>query len=89
MVVADTILVPSRRPRRLDTPKEAPCDEDAEGVVHRLMRDRPDLRSDELGHAVGGDVRLTSHCAQHRQSLSGHLNAALAKEMNGVGCHTR
>ena len=79
VVVADPRLEASRGAGRLDAPDESPADEDAKGVVHRLERDGPDLRPDDIGHGIGGNVGLTRDGAQDGQSLGSDLNATLTK----------
>ena len=56
VVVADAIFETSRRPGGLNAPDEAFGDQEAEGVVDRLERDRADLGPDDLSHAVGRNV---------------------------------
>ena len=85
VVVADPILVAGRRSGGLNTPDEAFGDQDAEGVVYRLERDRADLDPDERAHFVGRDVRATGHSAQDSQSLRRDLNAALTEKFCRVG----
>jgi hypothetical protein len=87
VVVADAILEACGRPGGLDAPEEVFGHQDAEGVVHRLERDGPDLGPDDLSHAVGCDVRLTRHSPQDSQSLGRDLNAALPKEVSRVSSH--
>jgi hypothetical protein len=87
VVVADAILEARRRTRGLNAPDQTFGDQEAEGVVHRLERDGPDLGSHDLGRAIGGDVRLTRHRSQDSQSLGGDLNAALAQEVSRVDGH--
>jgi hypothetical protein len=73
----------------LNAPDEAFGNQDAQGVVHRLQRDRPDLAPDNIGYAVGRDVGLTCDRPQHSQSLGGDLNTTLAKKISGVGAHAQ
>jgi hypothetical protein len=87
MVVADAVFESRRRSRGLNAPEQTRGDQHAQGVVHRLQRDRANLRPDGLGHGVGRDVRLSSHRAQHRQPLGRHLNAAFSKKPRRVGHH--
>ena len=84
MVVADAILEASRRSGGLNAPDEAFGDQEAESVVHRLERDGADLGPDDLGHAVGGDVRLPRDRPQDRQSLGRDLNPVLTKEVGRI-----
>ena len=84
VVVADAIFEASRRSGGLNAPDQAFGDQHAEGVVHRLQRDGADLGPDDLGHAVGRDVRLTRDRPQHRQSLGRDLNAAFTKKRRRV-----
>ena len=87
MVVPDPILEARRRTGRLDPPDEALSDQDVERVVYRLQRDGADFRPDNVGHAVGRDVRLRGNRAKHRESLGGDLNPALTKEVGRVVRH--
>ena len=89
VVVPDPSLEASRRAGWLNAPDDPFTDQDAEGVVHRLERDRTDLRSDGLGHAIRGDMRLTRYRAQHSQPLGRHLKAVLTKKLRGVSHHPR
>jgi hypothetical protein len=73
VVVPDAGLEASRRAGRLNAPDDAFTDQDAECVVHRLERDRPDLRPHSLGYAIRGDMRLTRHHPQHSQPLGRYL----------------
>ena len=87
VVVADAIFEASRGSGRLDAPDEALGDQHPEGVVHRLERDGPDLRPDDIGYGIGGNVGLTRDGAQDGQSLCRDLNAALTKKVSRVGQH--
>lgn len=87
VVVAHTRLESRWRPGRLNAPDEAFGNQDAEAVVDRLERDGPNLGPDGFGHGVGRSVGLTRDGPQDGQSLGGHLNAALAKEIGRVGGH--
>jgi hypothetical protein len=69
----------------LYAPNEALRDQNGERVVHGLPRDGADLTSHDLRHHVGADVGLTRDGSQDSQSLGGHLNAMLAKEI-GLIC---
>jgi hypothetical protein len=89
VVIADPILVPSRRAGGLDAPDQAGDEQDAKGVVHRLERDRPDLSPRDVGHSISGDMRLTGDGAQYRQSLGRHLNTVSAKKIGRVRSHRR
>jgi hypothetical protein len=62
-------------------------DEQREGVVDRLERNRTDIRADPFGHAIRGDVRLTGDDAHDREPLRGDVNAALAQERGRVAVH--
>ena len=87
VVVADAILESSRRPGGLNAADETFGDQNAEGVVHRLQRDRPDFAPDDVGYGVRGDVRLTRDGPQHGQSLRRNLHTALTKEIGRVAGH--
>jgi hypothetical protein len=62
-------------------------DQYTKGVVHGLKRDGADLSPDDVGHDVGGDVRLCRDCTQDGQSLRRHLNAVSTEELSRVGGH--
>ena len=64
MVIADAVLVPSRRSRRLNPPDETFGNQNAERVVHRLQRDGTDLGPDRFGHGIRRDVGLPGYGAQ-------------------------
>lgn len=87
VIVADSGLETSGRPGGLDTPDEAPGGQDAEGVVHRLMRDGAYLSSNDFGRAFGRDVGLTRNRPQHSHPLGRDLDAVLAKKVSWVNCH--
>jgi hypothetical protein len=89
VVVAHAIFESSGRPGRLDAPDEALGDEDAERVVHRLERDRADLRAGDRGHLVGGDVRLPRDGPQNGQPLGRHLNSVLTKQIRRAAGHVQ
>ena len=88
VVIADPILEARRRAGGLNAPEKTFGDEDPEGVVHRLQRDGTDLGADGLGHGVSRNVGLARHRPQDRQSLGGHLNPALPKEISRINGHT-
>jgi hypothetical protein len=87
VVVPDPILEASRRPGGLNAPDETLGNQDAERVVHRLERDDTDFDPDDLGHAVGRDVRPTRDRPQYGQPLGRELNTALAKQISRVSGH--
>jgi hypothetical protein len=58
MVIADTILETRRRARRLYASDELLGDENVEGIVDRLQRDRADLTANHHGYPIGRDVWL-------------------------------
>jgi hypothetical protein len=87
MVVADAGFETSRGPGRLNPPDESFANQQAEGVVHRLERDGADLGPHNLGHAIGGDMRLDRDRPQDSQSLGGDLKTALTKQIRRVGHH--
>jgi hypothetical protein len=89
VVVPDPGFEASRRTGWLNTPDDPFNDQDAEGVVHRLERDRTDLRPDGLGYAIRGDMRLTRDRPQHSQPLGRNLKAVSTKELRGVSHHPR
>jgi hypothetical protein len=89
VVVANAILVASRRTCRLDASENLLRDQHVEGVVDRLQRDRADLRSDRVCYCVGRDVRMHGNNAQDGQPLRGDLDSASPKEIGRVGRHER
>ena len=58
MVVVDSILVESGRPRRLNAADQAPIREGTEGVIDGLARHGPDASSDVIDDLVGCGVRV-------------------------------
>ena len=84
VVVADPVLVPRRRPGRLDAPQQPGVGERAEGVVHRLARDGADLGADDPVDVVGGAVRPFGHGPQDGQALSGDPHAVAAQALGFV-----
>ena len=89
VIIADPILITSRRAGRLNASDKPLGDQNPQGVVHRLQRDRPNFGPDDLGHAVGRNVGLTRYGPQYSQSLGRDLNAALAKELSWVADHAK
>jgi len=87
VVVAHAIFEARGRAGGLNAADETFDHQDAKSVVHRLERDGPDVGPDDLGHTVRRDMGLSRDRAQHRQSLRGDLQTALAKEVSRVGCH--
>ena len=87
VVVADAILVASRRPGGLDAADETLRHEDAKGVIHGLQRDGADFGPHGLGHGVRGDVGATRYRPEDGQSLGGDLNPAFTKLFDRVGGH--
>jgi hypothetical protein len=87
VVVAHAGLEAGGRSRGLDAPDEAFGDQHAERVVDRLPRDGADLRPDDLGRAVGRDVRLRRHRPQDGQALGRHLYAAFSEQVGWVRRH--
>jgi hypothetical protein len=71
----------------LNASDEAFADQHAEGVVYRLERDGTDLCPGDLGHPVGGDVRVTRDGTQDSQTLGRDLNSALTKKICRIGGH--
>jgi hypothetical protein len=84
MVVTDAILVARRRPGRLDAQDEAFGHEHSERVVHRLERDRADLRPGDGCDLVGRDVRPSRDRAHDGQSLRCHPDTASPQEIDRV-----
>ncbi len=87
MVVVDSIFVTSGRSNRLDSSKKIVLDQHAEGVVHRLARDRANVRLREFGHLVRGCVGLFGDCAQYGDALGGRLNTAVSKLVKRTDTH--
>ena len=87
VVVADAIFVARRRAGRLDAADQAFGDEQGERVVDGLQRDRADLETGDLGHAIGGGVGLARHRPQDRQALRRDLDAVFTEECGRVGNH--
>ena len=87
VVVADAALVERRRSRGLDPPDEAVVGQDAEGVVHRLTRNRPDLGASMFGDLFRRAVRMARHRPQHGQSLGRNVHTMFTKQRSGVRSH--
>jgi hypothetical protein len=87
VVVADPILEARGRAGGLDAPDQPFGDENGEGIVDGLERDRPDLRSHDVGDGVSRDVRLSGNGSKDRQPLRGDLNAALPEKICRIGRH--
>jgi hypothetical protein len=87
MVVADARFEAGRGTGRLNAPDDAFANQDAQGVVHRLKRDRANLRSHRVGYAIGGDMRLGGHRPEHRQALRRDLKTVLTKKLRRLGDH--
>jgi hypothetical protein len=80
VIVADAILIASRRPRGLNPPDEPLFGEHPEGIVDRLPRNRTDLAANFLSHIVRRRVRPLSHGTQHGQPLRRNLEAILSQK---------
>jgi hypothetical protein len=87
VVIADAIFETSWRTGGLNAPKQAPGNQHAQRVVHGLERNGADLRPDNVGHAVGRNVRLCGDRPKDRQSLGRDLYAAITKEVCPVDIH--
>ena len=87
MVVADAGFEAGRGTGRLDAPDDAFANQDAQGVVHRLQRDRANLRPHGFGHAIRGDMRRGRHRPQHREALRRDLKTVLTKKLRRIGDH--
>ncbi len=87
VVITDAILEASRRPGRLQSSEKSSCDQHAERVVHRLQRDRADLRPHHFGNPFRGDVGFTRDGSEHREPLCSHLDPMSTKEACRVGGH--
>lgn len=64
-----------------------PSDTSRPSASYRLERDGADFGPDEVGHRVGGDVRVRGDDAEDGQSLGRDLNAALTQQLCRVGRH--
>jgi len=84
MVVADTVFEAGGRSRRLDAADQTLRHEQSERVVHRLQGDRANLRANDVGHGIGGDVRLRGYGSEHGQPLRCDLNTALTEKFGGL-----
>src|SRR5207237_9433239 len=80
MVVANPVLVASRRPGGLDAPEEALLGENAEGVVHRLAGHGTELGPHDLVDVVRGAVWSAGHRPQHSHPLGRDLQTVLTEE---------
>lgn len=66
MVVADPVLEARRRACRLDAPDELLANENVEGIVDRLQRDRSYFTANRLGYPISRDVWLACYRAEDR-----------------------
>lgn len=87
VVVPDSSFESGWRARRLNAPDESFGDQNAEGVIDRLERDRTDLSSDRFGHRIGCDVRLSRDDAKDGQTLGCDLDASLPQQLRGIDVH--
>lgn len=81
MVVADSIFVPSNRPRGLDATDQALLDEDIEGVIDRLPRDRADLGAHGFGNVFGRGVRMCGNGLSDCKPLRGDMYAVITQQL--------
>ena len=87
VVVADTILVTSRRTGWLNTPDDALLGQDSQRVVHRLPRYGTDFGASLLGNVVRRAMWPIRHRPQHCQSLSRDLDAVFVKDLGEIVIH--
>lgn len=87
VIVTDTIFEARRRSGRLNASHETLGDQDAQRVVHRLVRNRADVAPDGLGDPLGGDMGLSRHGLHHRQTLGGDLKTVFTKPIGGARDH--
>jgi hypothetical protein len=87
VIVADTILVESRRPSRPNAPDDALLGQHPEGVVYRLSRDGADLGANIFGHVIRRTVGPTRDRTQHGDALGRNLETVLAKLFGWIAGH--
>jgi hypothetical protein len=84
VVVADSILIPGRRPGGLDASNEPLVGQDPQGVIYRLAGDGTDLDPHSLGDVVRGAVRSVGDRPQDGQTLGRDLETVLAKQVGWI-----
>jgi hypothetical protein len=89
VIVADTILVPGRRPGGLNPPDQTVFGQHRQGVVHCLPRNGTDLATNRFGNVIRRRVRTTRDGPQHRYPLRSDLQTTVAKKFRWVIGHSR
>jgi hypothetical protein len=89
VIIADAVFIASRRTGRLNPADEALLGQHAEGVVHRLARDRAEFGADHVGNIIRRRVRPCGYRANHGQPLGGDLEAFLTQKLGRVAGHAR
>src|ERR1700761_2060048 len=87
MVVIHSVLVASGGTHRLDASKKSVTHEHPQGVIDRLARNGADVRLRDIRHLVRSDVRLARNGPEHRDALSGRLDATLAELFDRTHTH--
>jgi hypothetical protein len=86
VIVPNPILIPRRRPGRLNAPDEPLLRQDSEGIVHPLPRDGPNLGAHVLGNGIRRPMGTPRHRPKHGQSLRRHLDTMVSKRLGRI-CH--
>jgi hypothetical protein len=80
----DPILVAGWRPGGLAAPEKRLLGQSREGAIHRLNRDRTNLRS---AHNIGRQMRFIRDHPQNGQPLRRNPKSALTKEVGPIDRH--
>lgn len=79
VVVANSVLVTSERTSRLNAANQSLLDENPQGVVHGLARNRSDVSSHRFDELIGSCVGMSRNRVAYRQTLCGDLKSAGAQ----------
>lgn len=85
VVIADPALEPRGRARGLNPPDETLNGQQRQRVVDGLQGDGTELAARGLGDAVGSGMRLRANRPKDGDPLRGHLYAARAQLLGGIG----
>ena len=87
MIVSYAILVAGRGSRGLNPADEVLLHQDAQRIVDRLARNRPENRADIVHHFVRRGVGMRRHRPQNGQPLGGDLQTVLAQKSSNIVMH--
>ena len=89
VIVINAIFEERRGAGGLNATDETGRDEDAQGGINRLQRDRADLGPGCVSDDFRGGMGPPFDSSKYRQPLGRDLDPVLAKNMGGVRSHAR